>query len=196
VGTGITDIPLARRYSALQAMDIISHALWTVAAATSFCRRTAQPIKLRWAAFWGIFPDVFSFAIPAVVRIWWYATGVTPSLLPDAKTAGRFQFVWQLYHGSHSLIIFSAVFGIVWIAAKRPIVEMLGWALHILIDIPTHQGIFAIRFLWPLSSYGFSGLRWENRWFTAVNYVALLFCYVWIWITRRMRATTEVRLAR
>jgi hypothetical protein len=59
---------------------------------------------------------------------------------------------------------------------------MLGWALHILIDIPTHQGIFAVRFLWPLSHYAFSGIRWESPSFFAANYGLL--CLVWacIWL--------------
>ena len=42
--------------------------------------------------------------------------------------------------------------GLVWAILRRPVLEMLAWALHILIDIPTHQGIFAVRFLWQLSN--------------------------------------------
>jgi len=166
-------------------MDILAHALWTAAAAIPLRRRLRRPIRLGWAVFWGIFPDLFSFAVPAAVRIWWYATGVTSSLLPDAKSAPRFQFVWQLYYFSHSLIIFATVFGIVWLLAKRPVVELLGWGLHILIDIPTHQGIFALHFLWPFSSYSISGLRWENGWFFVANYGGLLLLYSWIWARSR-----------
>jgi len=117
-----------------------------------------------------------------VVRVWWYATGTTHSLLPDAHGPQNFQYVWQLYHCSHSLLMFAAVFGLVWLILRRPVFEMLGWALHILIDIPTHQGIFAVHFLWPLSNYGFSGFRWENRWFLALNYAALLAVFVWLWV--------------
>jgi len=68
---------------------------------------------------------------------------------------------------------------------------MLAWSLHILIDIPTHQGIFALHFLWPLSSYGFSGIRWENPWFFAANYSALFFLYLWLWIGARRRQSLE-----
>jgi len=50
---------------------------------------------------------------------------------------------------------------------------MLAWSLHILIDIPTHQGIFVLHFPWPLSYYWVSGLRWENYWFLVANYAAL-----------------------
>jgi len=158
-------------------MDIVAHALWTAGAAVPLRRRLRRPVSVEWAVFWGVFPDVFSFAIPALVRIWWYATGTTSSLLPDPKGPQHFQFVWTLYYASHSLIVFAAMFAVAGLLARRPILEMLAWALHILIDIPTHQGIFALHFLWPFSSYGFSGLRWENHWFMAANYTALLLLY-------------------
>jgi len=168
-------------------MDILAHALWTAGGAVPLRRRLRRPLSVGWAAFWGVFPDVFIFAIPALVRIWWYLTGTTKSLLPDAHGPQHFQYVWTLYYASHSLIVFGLIFGIAWLVARRPILEMLGWGLHILIDIPTHQGIFALHFLWPLSSYGISGFRWENRWFFAANYAALFLLYFWLWIGARRR---------
>ena len=163
-------------------MDILAHALWTAGAIFPLRRRLPHPPSVGCAIFWGVFPDVFSFAIPALVRIWWYATGTTSALLPDAKGPQHFQFVWTLYYASHSLVVFVAAFAIAWFVFGRPIIEMLAWSLHILIDIPTHQGIFALHFLWPLSSYGFSGFRWENHWFMAANYAVLLLLYSFIGI--------------
>lgn len=166
-------------------MDILAHALWTGAAAKFVHLKTRQPLRVGWAAMWGVFPDLFSFTIPAIVRIWWYLTGTTHSLLPDAHSAPHFQYVWQLYHCSHSLVVFAVVFGLAWTILRRPVLEMLGWALHILIDISTHQGIFAVHFLWPLSNYGFNGIRWENRWFMAANYAGLLAAFAWLWVHKR-----------
>ena len=57
----------------------------------------------------------------------------------------------------------------------------MGWALHIVIDVATHKGIFAFHFLWPLSNDGFNGIRWEERWFLALNYAALLAVLAWLW---------------
>ena len=75
---------------------------------------------------------------------------------------------------------------------RRPVLEMLGWALHILIDILTHKAIFAVHFLWPLSDYGFNGIRWENRWFMALNYAALLAAFTWLWVhTRKAHSRTS-----
>ena len=166
-------------------MDILAHALWTTAAAVPGRQKLSRTLSFRWAVFWGIFPDLFSFTIPAILRIWWYATGVTASLRPDPESAKRLQFVWQLYHCSHSLITFVAVFAVVWLLVGRPVLEMLGWGLHILIDIATHQGIFATHFLWPLSDYSVSGLRWENLPFFVGNYAALVLVYSWLWIRHR-----------
>lgn len=173
-------------------MDILAHALWTGGAALPLRRRIQHPFSPGWAIFWGVFPDVFSFALPAVVRIWWYLRGTTPSLMPTPGSAQRFRFVWPLYYASHSLLVFAAAFGIVWLLARRPILEMLAWGLHILIDIPTHQGMFALHFLWPVSSYGFSGWRWENPWFMAANYGALFALYLWIWMRRRKAGRKEL----
>jgi len=166
-------------------MDIFAHALWTGVVGLTVRHRVRRPISLRWLIFWGVFPDLFSFLIPAVIRIWWYATGMTPHLLPDAKGPAHFQWVWQLYYGSHSLVTFTVVFGLIWLIRRQPVLELLGWLLHILIDIPTHQGMFALHFLWPLSSFGVSGVRWENRWFMAANYGTLLLLYAGVWLNRR-----------
>ena len=169
-------------------MDILAHALWTAGAALPIRRRLRRPVSLCWAIFWGVFPDIFSFGIPALVRSWWYLRGTTSSLLPEPHGPQHFQFVWTLYYASHSLLIFGLAFGIAWFLAKCPILEMLAWGLHILIDIPTHQGIFALHFLWPLSPYSLSGLRWENHWFFAANYTALVLLYSWLWIGAKRRA--------
>lgn len=173
-------------------MDIFAHALWSAGGALPLRRRLHRPLSLRWAIFWGVFPDVFSFAIPALVRICWYVSGTTKSLLPDPHGPQHFRYVWTLYYASHSLLVFGMIFGLAWLLARRPSLEMLGWLLHILIDIPTHQGMFALHFLWPLSSYGVSGFRWENHWFTAANYAALFLLYSWMWIeSRRRRSSTD-----
>jgi len=178
-------------------MDIFAHALWTAGVPVPLRRRLRRPLSLGWAIFWGVFPDVFSFAVPALVRIWWYLSGTTSHLLPDVNGPQHFQYVWTLYDASHSLVVFGLVFGIAWPLAKRPVLEMLAWGLHTLIDNPSHQGIFALHFLWPLSSYGISGLCWENRWFFAANYAALLLLYSWIWIAARRRRllTTTTKIA-
>ncbi len=130
-------------------------------------------MRLPWVAACGILPDVVTFAVPAAVRIWRLATGASKSLLPDGS-GPRFDWVWTVYNGTHSAFVFAAAFGAVWLILRRPVWEMLGWALHILIDIFTHNGLFAVQFLWPLSAIHVDGARWEAGWLLAANYTALV----------------------
>jgi hypothetical protein len=87
-----------------------------------------------------------------------------------------------LYPAGHSLLVFLLVFGTASILARRVVFEMLGWLLHILIDIPTHSfSYYATRFLWPVSDYRINGIPWWTPWFWAATYGALLGVYFWLW---------------
>ncbi|MBZ5584635.1 MAG: hypothetical protein LAQ30_20965 [Acidobacteriia bacterium] len=167
-------------------MDILAHALWTTAAGAAARRKLHTPVHRGWAVFWGVFPDLFAFTIPAAVRIWWRLSGVTSSLLPQPG-GPRFQYVWQLYNASHSAILFGVVFGLVYLLARRPVWPLLGWGLHIFLDSFTHAGLFATHFLWPASSFAFDGIPWENRWCLAANYGALALA----WLAYRLRPSVK-----
>jgi len=168
-------------------MDIFAHALWTVAAATVVRRKLGRPIHLGWAAFWGVFPDLVSFTIPAVLKIWWRLTGASKTLLPEAH-GPRFEWVWGLYNCSHSALVFAAFFGAACLLARRPVLEMFAWLFHISIDIFTHRGIFATHFLWPISSLHFDGIPWETGWFLALTYAALTLVSLMLWGSLTARA--------
>ncbi len=166
-------------------MDIFAHGLWTAAAAQGANKKFGTRIRAGWAAWWGVFPDLFAFTVPVSLALWRRMTGP-----PEAAVRGghfpHLHLASQLYHISHSLVVFSAVFGLVWLLARRPVLELLGWALHILIDIPTHTTqFFATPFLWPVWSYRFSGISWGNRWFMLSNYTAVAIVYLLLWISRR-----------
>jgi hypothetical protein len=98
-------------------------------------------------------------------------------------------WAWDLYHFTHSALVFAAVFGGLWLLLRRPVLEMLGWALHIVIDVFTHTRLFAVPFLWPLSAVHVDGIRWEAGWFVAANYSALAAVYSLprTWIRPRAR---------
>jgi hypothetical protein len=57
----------------------------------------------------------------------------------DGLDRPPFHIGLPLYPAGHSLIVFLVVFGIATILARRIVFELLGWLLHILIDIPTHS---------------------------------------------------------
>jgi membrane-bound metal-dependent hydrolase YbcI (DUF457 family) len=161
------------------------------------------------AAFWGVFPDLFSFT-PFFV---WFAIGrltgtVSPDVLPSHERLEPFapdrhplfDFTQNLYQLSHSLVVWAAVLLVVWLVLSRVLKkqsaarlvgwEMGAWALHILMDIPTHTyRFFPTPFLWPLSEWKFDGISWGQPWFMAVNYGVLLALFAYI--RRRDRAASQ-----
>ena len=165
-------------------MDIFAHGLWTAALARGANRKLGRKIRVGWAAWWGVFPDLFAFTIPVSLGLWSWLAGA-----PLPRGPGHFphmELAHQLYQISHSLIVFGTVFGLVWLVARRPVLELLGWMLHILIDIPTHTArFFPTPFLWPISSYRASGISWANRWFMLLNYSSLAIVYFLLWRTER-----------
>jgi len=128
-------------------------------------------------------PDLASFTVPAVLRIWWRVTGVTTTLLPQPG-GPRLDWVFGLYNCFHSLLIFGLVFAAAWIIARGPVRELLGWLLHIVIDMLTHHGWFAIQFLWPVSSVHIDGIPWETGWLLAATYASLAAIFFVLWRTR------------
>ncbi len=175
-------------------MDIFSHGLW----AAALGKAVDKPLKLKWLVWWGIFPDIFSFAIPFIWIFWSLAIGnFNVSDLPNPESmepavANHLPWVFQLasflYNISHSFVIFLIVFALVFIILKRPLWELTGWLLHILIDIPTHSyQFYPTPFLWPVSSIKFNGFSWATPWFLVVNYSAIFLVYLVLAIKRKKR---------
>lgn len=165
-------------------MDVLAHALWSTAGGLAARRKFHWRIHLGWLAAWSVLPDLVVFAIPAAVRIGRFLTGASKTLLPDGS-GPRFDWAFGIYNVTHSAVVWALCFGAVWLVARRPVLELLGWALHIAIDIFTHTGIFAIKFLWPLSSVHFDGIRWETPWFLALTYVALAAVFLMLCVRAR-----------
>jgi hypothetical protein len=103
-----------------------------------------------------------------------------------------------LYPAAHSLVIFALAFAVATLLARRIVYEMLGWLLHILIDIPTHSfSYYATRFLWPLSDFRIDGIAWWTRWFWIATYGALAVVYAVMWkrrwLSRRRSPEDDVK---
>lgn len=167
-------------------MDILAHTLWAGAGArgaNSVNKNKFSHINIGWAAFWGVFPDLFAFMIPIVLRFYFVVFGQSSASSFFIRTNGGmsgvedgFNIVRDLYQYSHSLIIFAIVFFVAWIFYRRPRFELLGWVLHILIDIPSHTlAFYPTPFLFPISNYKFPyGIQWSSAWFMIINYSLLL----------------------
>ena len=171
-------------------MDIFAHGLWAGAAYKAINRKAKKPFNIKMAAFWGVFPDLFAFTIPFVWlfgNIIFGGMSFTDIPRPDAvepvpqDTFPIFNLAAMLYSISHSAIIFLIVFGIVFLIFRRPIWELGGWLIHIILDIPTHSyQFYPTPFLWPLSGWKFDGFPWGTPWFLIPNYLAIIVVYFFL----------------
>lgn len=181
-------------------MDIFSHGFWAGAAYKGINEFALKPkakkqLNFWWVAFWGAFPDIFSFAIPLLGLLWnWSFRGVNLSDMPGPSSMEPppknilwiFNFAQYLYNLSHSAIIFLLIFGAVFLIFRRPVWELGGWFIHILIDIPTHSyQFFPTPFLWPISGVKFNGFSWATPWFLILNYSLILVVYILFRIRKR-----------
>ncbi len=164
-------------------MDIFAHTLWTNAGArgaNALAEKNNKKfhINTSWTAFWGIFPDLFAFTFPFIIAFYKIIFGnlTLASFGEHHGVVAGFDIAHFMYQYSHSLVIWAVVFLITWVVSKRPRYELLGWALHILIDIPSHAlSFYPTPFLFPISDYRFPyGVQWSNQWYMIINYSALL----------------------
>jgi hypothetical protein len=173
-------------------MDISAHGLWAGAAAKTVNQTSAKfqanPLKVKFVVLWGILPDLLSFA---PVFIWLFGNMIFGDLnfgdfpRPDeTEPAARdtlpiFHLTSILYTITHSMMVFFAIFALVWLILRRPVWVMGGWLFHILIDIPTHSyKFYPTPFLWPFSEWKFDGFSWGQPWFMALNYSAIIIVYI------------------
>lgn len=165
-------------------MDILSHGLY---GGVAFGRKTQQSF---WASFFfGIAPDLFSFGV--------FTAGTWVGIFdhPDWSSGqhpgpGQFpSFVQGSYDLTHSLVVFVLVFAAVWLIRQKPLWEMAGWGLHILVDIPTHSdAFFPTPFLWPVSSYSINGHPWSSPEIFIPNVILLIGLYGWFFVIKPWRA--------
>lgn len=168
-------------------MDIVAHGLWTAVGARAINLNRKRRINPFLAAWWGVFPDLFAFTVPFV---WLLVSGYrfhSPDAEPPPTDSHQaLRLASSLYNLSHSAVVFVAVVVILFLLTRRVRLEMYGWLLHILIDIPTHSyRFFPTPFLWPISEFKFNGFSWADPRFMVVNYGLLVVVYVVLWVRRR-----------
>ncbi|MBI2052655.1 MAG: hypothetical protein HYT34_00190 [Candidatus Ryanbacteria bacterium] len=168
-------------------MDVFAHGLWTGALYTYAQKKQKRPLKVGWAVFWGVIPDLFAFTPVFTWIFWqlvfngsWYGNMDVRHMEPAMRdTIPIFRLTSDLYSISHSVIIFLAVLGAVLFLRRRIPWEIGGWLLHIFIDVPTHTyRFYPTPVLWPLFGWQFSGIAWSTPWFMFVNYLAIALVYI------------------
>ena len=164
-------------------MDIFSHGLWAAAAAQGINLKAKKRLSVGKFAAWGVFPDLFAFTVAFGAMVF---TGMRFDPHDAEPYGGNGHIVYQLthtlYNMSHSMIVFAAVFGLAWLLFRRPLWEMGGWLLHIVMDVPTHSyAFFPTPILWPASGWKFNGISWSQSWFIVADFSALAVTYLIIW---------------
>lgn len=169
-------------------MDILSHGLYGGA---GFYNKSKKSF---WTAFaFGILPDVLAFFWPFTVLLYQIGLGKIDLTVfePPVKDIMP-QYVHTFYNFTHSIFIFAAVFIVVWIILKKPMLEMLAWGLHILTDIPTHShAFFPTPFLFPFSSYTFDGIIWASQPFFTINWIVLILLYSYLLYRHRRKVIVK-----
>jgi membrane-bound metal-dependent hydrolase YbcI (DUF457 family) len=171
-------------------MDTLSHAAWGWVALRQGQRRLAW-----WGALAGAAPDLLFFVPYAVEQVatngfgslflarepaMWTLDG--PPLPPILAAAYDRYYVY-----SHSLVLLAAVLILVWaLGARRWLWLGIPYALHILMDIPTHEK-FAVQPFFPLSDWRFIGLSWGDPRIFWPHLVLLLAVLAWTWRRSRRR---------
>lgn len=160
-------------------MDILSHGLW---GAIAFGRTSLR--NWWWAFLFGVLPDLLSFGIFTGSTVLGLASGPDWEAGPPPMEVIP-AYVHVLYDATHSLVVFAAALGLVWLVRRKIWWPMFAWPLHILVDIPTHSTqFFATPFLWPLSEVRFDGIPWSNPWIFIPNVTLLVVAYA-LWFYRR-----------
>ncbi len=155
-------------------MDFLSHILWT-----NLVFKEAPPSQRLLAVAFGVLPDPLAF-------LWALTPPVVKSMIAFKKPSQSLYrpFIFIIYRITHSLVIWTAVFLILWFCGfKWLAIAYCGWGFHILLDIFTHtKDVFPTRIFWPVSDFHFSGILWSNKWFLLCNYLVLLLMYLIFYI--------------
>jgi hypothetical protein len=161
-------------------MDIVSHGLW---GGIALGRKRWTDFVLAFA--FSLLPDVFGEGIMFLLVLLGF--GNMPSLEHGHPNITDFPvYAQNFYNATHSLIIFIAIFAAIWIIRRRPYTLLLAWALHIVIDIPTHSfRLFPTPFLWPISDFKVDGIPWDNSIILIPNIILLVMLYsFWLYKSR------------
>lgn len=175
-------------------MDIVAHTLWAGAGVTVLARHRSIAGRTAVATLaMAALPDVLHL-LP--IAFWWLLGGGTFAALQGYSIAAPGQepalppMVQLLSHHLHCVMHSAPVAALVslalWAALRRLWIPLLGWWLHIVVDVFTHSAdYYAVPVLYPFTERGFDGIAWNTPWFMGLNYIALGAVGVWLLSSRR-----------
>ena len=157
-------------------MDILSHSLWG-----GIALGRKKKSDYIYAAILSFLPDFLAEGI--MFSLVYLGVKNMPGLEHGHPNITEFpMYAQNFYNITHSLIVFAIVFFIVWAIRKKPFIPLLAWALHIIIDIPTHSyELFPTPFLWPVSDFKVNGIHWSSP-VIMIPDIILLFVLYGFWL--------------
>ena len=170
-------------------MDIVAHTLWAGAGMAALGRRMPlAPRTVGLAMALAALPDLLHLA-PIVG--WWVlgdgtAAAVGAHAIPrpgQLPTLPPLLALWSynLHCAMHSALVAGASTLMLWAFLRRFWLPLLGWWLHLAIDVFTHSAaFFPTPILYPITERGFDGIAWNTPWFLALNYAALAVVGGWL----------------
>jgi hypothetical protein len=112
---------------------------------------------VRWAALFGVLPDLLSMGIPFLM---FAANGASGHGLRDFFHGldGPTLIGYRLAHSLLTALLVSAVLRL----ARRPLfIPSLAWTLHLLMDALSHGlGKYQTTLFYPLTDWALDGIRW------------------------------------
>jgi hypothetical protein len=165
-------------------MDFLSHGLWGGIAVGRASRRSFVT-----AVLIGMAPALCSFGLVFASGLLTHGLDFFNGLGHPPDAALIPSWVQSFYNVTHSLIVFVAVFALVWLVRGRPMMELGAWGLHIALDIFTHSAaFFPTPFLWPVSDIRIDGVPWSDPRIFFGNVLLLAVAYAWFCWQRRKNA--------
>ena len=179
-------------------MDVISHALWAGAAAELLHRRGVFSRRQVFvAAAFGAMPDLVGLVPVSAsaagspdpwAAIVGYVTAI-PSREPELEPWAR-ELEHVLHCSAHSVLVLGCFALLAWRLWPKLWAGILGWGLHIALDVPTHSAsYYAVTPIYPISGWSFDGLAWATTpAVLALNWALLAATYLALWLRRGGRA--------
>jgi hypothetical protein len=160
------------------AVDVVAHGLW---GGTAFCRSGKS--RYITALLLGMAPDLLSFGIFHLTRPSWIMLRLAGELSGPPPLSILPEYVFYTYNLTHSFVVWSAVFVLIWTVKGNPPWLLAAWSLHIVCDIPTHAAsYFPTPYLWPFPTPLVDGISWAAPWFMVTNYLSLATVYTVIFL--------------
>ena len=173
-------------------MDILAHAIYgaTICSRTGLAggrRRPPEGRRRPWVSDWTVWCSALFGALPDAVSL-------GPPMLAFWLSGAPGNFFRHLdgdalvpYRCTHSLIVALGVSGVLRLGCRPLFIPSLAWALHVFMDALTHgAGKFQTTVFYPLSTWGFDGIRWwEHPGLVQAYWIFLPAMWFGIWAWRR-----------